>query len=351
MTQCVPAEGYIYWINLIFGDCVYSTQEAISVLLGYLSIVCWLNAQLPQVIENYKIASVDSLSINFLTIWLAGDAANLIGCILTHQLPFQRYLGIYFVFIDVALLVQWIYYTHKNNKRSRSRNRKNTTDDPLSRVFQHPSARTPLLIDGKSLEDELAPCSASSSPSKWYTLNDTANSSDTTLTNSNRTKTLMVIMLLGFRLTTSSSGSSNLVTTTLTAAAAAAAADSNDGVLAVQDNALVIGRIFAWVCTTLYLLSRIPQIHKNFKRKSIDGLSPTLFICAACGNLTYTASILSNPNQTSESLVEAIPYLIGSAGTLCFDFTIFCQFLWYWRRGNNKRHHHHHLHSNHVTTV
>ncbi|KAI8140000.1 PQ loop repeat-domain-containing protein [Fennellomyces sp. T-0311] len=313
MTQCVPTEGYVHWINFVFGDCVYSTQEAISVLFGYLSILFWLNAQLPQVIENYKIASADSLSLNFLAIWLAGDSANLIGCILTHQLPFQRYLGIYFVFIDMCLLSQWIYYNAKQRRKRNRSIKKLANDDALSRVFQHPSARTPLLIEGKSLEDELAPYSASSSPSKWYTLNDTDNKGK---------KALLAIMLLGFRVPMVTS----LVTTASTGDAVA------------QDNALVIGRVFAWVCTTLYLMSRIPQIHKNYKRKSIDGLSPTLFIFAACGNLTYTTSILSNPNHTTESLVEAIPYLIGSAGTLTFDFAIFCQFLWYWRRNQKQQH-------------
>ncbi|KAI9276845.1 PQ loop repeat-domain-containing protein [Phascolomyces articulosus] len=315
MTECDATEGYINWIHLIFGDCVYTTQEAISLLLGYISILCWLNAQLPQVIENYKIASVDSLSINFLSIWLAGDTANLIGCILTNQLPFQRYLGTYFVFIDLTLLAQWIYYTAKSRKSRSSKKRTTTPDDALSRVFQHPSARTPLLIEGKSLEDELAPYSANSSPSKWYTLNDTTNTN----------KTLMVIMLLGFRFMTTT-------TSTLTTTSTASDNIDMDPGFTIQDNALVIGRIFAWICTTLYLMSRVPQIYKNHKRKSIDGLSPTLFICAALGNLTYTASILSNPNQTTASLVEAIPYLIGSSGTLCFDFTIFCQFLYYWRQ-------------------
>ncbi|KAI9314794.1 PQ loop repeat-domain-containing protein, partial [Dichotomocladium elegans] len=283
----------------IFGDCVYSTQAAISLLLGYLSIFFWLNAQLPQVIENYRIGSAESLSFNFLSIWLAGkcphhhhppcDLANLIGCILTNQLPFQRYLSTYFVCIDICLLCQWIYYnryTKKWKSASSLSNYKNKkTPDPLSRVFQHPSVRTPLLIEGqavkKTLEDELASYSASSSPSKC----------DETI------------------------------------------------VAALLDNTLIIGRVFAWICTSLYLMSRLPQIYKNYRRKSIDGLSPTLFLCAACGNLTYASSILLNPSSSRQSLIEAIPYLIGSLGTLSFDFTIFCQFLWYWRR---KQQHHHH---------
>ncbi|KAI7887226.1 hypothetical protein K492DRAFT_202827 [Lichtheimia hyalospora FSU 10163] len=329
MTQCIPSEDYIHWIHFIFGDCVYSTQEAISVLLGYASIFFWLNAQIPQVIENYKVGSAESLSINFLSIWLAGDAANLIGCILTGQLPFQRYLGFYFVSIDICLLCQWIYYNSRDkrrrNKHRLSTNKQSPHRDALSKVFQHPSVRTPLLIEGqqtppiKTLDDELAPYSASSSPSKWYTLNNTDDKTKKTV--------LMALFLFGTRLPVSSLVSSS-------------SASQEDWLTLVADNTLIIGRFFAWICTALYLLSRIPQIVKNYRRRSIDGLSPALFAFAASGNLTYTSSILLNPNNTRESLLEAVPYLIGSAGTLTFDFTIFCQFLYYWRQKRKQQERH-----------
>jgi uncharacterized protein with PQ loop repeat len=112
------------------------------------------------------------------------------------------------------------------------------------------------------------------------------------------------------------------------------AASSESGFEFTQENALWIGRIFAWICTTLYLLSRIPQLLKNRRRQSVEGLAITLFLFAVLGNLTYSLSILTHPGHTSESLLEALPYLIGSAGTLVFDFSIFCQFLWY--RESNK---------------
>lgn len=39
-----------------------------------------------------------------------GDAFNLLGCLLTDQLPTQTYTAIYFCFIDVFTLSQYIYY-------------------------------------------------------------------------------------------------------------------------------------------------------------------------------------------------------------------------------------------------
>lgn len=281
---------------------------------------------------------------------ILADFANLIGCLLTHQLPFQKYLGMYFVFIDVCLLLQYIYYSKiKRKSTSFTSSPPRTTDDkadPLSKAFQHPSVRTPLLIEHATmtLEDELKSYSASASPSKWYTLNDnvhhhpdlthcnTNNSSaSTSSSGSKRNKqigggVLMAVMLFGTRIpsaatmTTTTGGASMTVT---------------------ELNTVVIGLIFAWICTALYLMSRLPQILKNRRRKSVEGLSPALFAFAACGNLTYSCSVLLHPGHTRESLLEAVPYLIGSAGTLIFDATIFLQFLWYRSKNTRARRHHH----------
>ncbi|PSR77555.1 hypothetical protein PHLCEN_2v7745 [Hermanssonia centrifuga] len=93
----------------------------------------------------------------------------------------------------------------------------------------------------------------------------------------------------------------------------------------------VIGRISAWICTTLYLTSRLPQIWKNYVRKSVEGLSISLFVFAFLGNFLYVTSILTSPNlslpepQASAFLRESIPYILGSGGTLMFDITIVTQ--------------------------
>ncbi|WWC89953.1 uncharacterized protein L201_004882 [Kwoniella dendrophila CBS 6074] len=97
----------------------------------------------------------------------------------------------------------------------------------------------------------------------------------------------------------------------------------------------IVGRISAWACTNLYLASRLPQIWKNFQRKSVEGLSILLFAMAFLGNLTYVSSILLNPagngdpNEAGHYLLEALPYLLGSGGTLVFDLTIMIQSIIY----------------------
>lgn len=358
MTVCIPTQDgvpYVQWINTLFGDCVYGTQDAISLLLGYFSILFWLNAQLPQVVENYKMGSADCLSLNFLSIWLAGDTANLIGAILTHQLPFQLYLGIYFVSIDICLLTQWIYYS--KIKKSPHHDEyliipSNAQDDneeeeeqkkPTNRLFQHPAAsqQTPLDIHNSTaaaIHNELTPFSSSASPSKWYTLDNEivviGGKKSNNSNNHNNTARFMGMLLFTTTLFMTNSSSNDLTTMNYTAAAATVDEPSSSffDFEFTQDNVVWIGRVFAWTCTCLYLMSRIPQLLKNRRRQSVEGLSASLFAFAVCGNLTYASSILSHPGQTIDSLIEALPYLIGSAGTLIFDFSIFCQFLYYRNR-------------------
>ncbi|CAG8661769.1 27559_t:CDS:2 [Dentiscutata erythropus] len=115
--------------------------------------------------------------------------------------------------------------------------------------------------------------------------------------------------------------------------------DHNDNTLNDSINSsMLIGRIMAWACAVLYLTSRMPQIWKNYTRRSVEGLSIFMFIFAALGNLTYTLYIFTNPEATKNpsSLREAVPYILGSVGTLSFDTVVFLQWLM-WRDPEHRK--------------
>eukprot|EP00008_Paramoeba_atlantica_P011378 CAMPEP_0201492828 /NCGR_PEP_ID=MMETSP0151_2-20130828/34860_1 /ASSEMBLY_ACC=CAM_ASM_000257 /TAXON_ID=200890 /ORGANISM="Paramoeba atlantica, Strain 621/1 / CCAP 1560/9" /LENGTH=195 /DNA_ID=CAMNT_0047879861 /DNA_START=580 /DNA_END=1167 /DNA_ORIENTATION=+ len=90
----------------------------------------------------------------------------------------------------------------------------------------------------------------------------------------------------------------------------------------------ILGITFAWTSATLYLSSRLPQIYKNFRRKSTEGLSFGMFVLTVCGNLTYSSSILLESTEKSY-LLNSLPYLVGSVGTLGFDLLVWVQFFMY----------------------
>ncbi|KAI8065704.1 PQ loop repeat-domain-containing protein [Gongronella butleri] len=293
MTQCIPTKDgipYTRWIYYIFGDCTYGTQDTASLLLGYFSILFWLNAQLPQVIENYRRGTAKGLSFNFLSIWLAGDVANLVGCVLTGQLPFQRYLGTYFVLVDITLVAQYIYYCHI----------KHVDTPPPTKPDQH--------------EHDASSSSSSTASSSPFSSSLANSPSQSTVTSGKKvTSVLGLFFFMGYQVPRSTLST------------------QQDDLTSQSLDPVTIGFIFAWICTCLYLMSRVPQIAKNYRRQSVEGLAPSLFIFAVLGNLTYALGILIHPGQTRASLMDALPYLLGSAGTLMFDFTIFLQFVWYTR--------------------
>ncbi|KAG0363105.1 hypothetical protein BGX24_004984 [Mortierella sp. AD032] len=90
--------------------------------------------------------------------------------------------------------------------------------------------------------------------------------------------------------------------------------------------------ILGWGSAILYLGSRIPQIYKNWRLKSCEGLSVMMFIFSVFGNVFYVASIFLNSLEI-DYLLKNMPWWLGSGGTLVFDFTIFFQFYIY--RHNN----------------
>jgi uncharacterized protein with PQ loop repeat len=88
-----------------------------------------------------------------------------------------------------------------------------------------------------------------------------------------------------------------------------------------NDDEIIIstsGQIFGWGCAVLYLGSRIPQVVKNFRRQSTEGLSLLFFLFACLGNITYVLSIITVSLEPRYLLVN-LSWLAGSAGTLVLD--------------------------------
>ncbi|EKM55334.1 uncharacterized protein PHACADRAFT_143534 [Phanerochaete carnosa HHB-10118-sp] len=475
--------------------------SSLSDVLGYTSIGCWLGAQFPQVLENLRRRSVNGLAWPFLLNWLLGEAStlathrdisNLVGCILTHQLPFQTYLAMYFCFVDVTLVGQYLYYSNSAKPRPPLSNRSRAASSATITRIEHPPAhyralsqvaanvaaaaalaaqqeeqsrwrphaqasvesrRTILSTDPGEAEDEVdeaalarladslyseggrntarkkvswsrerggsigrgrppvmspinEPLSTTfpNGPSEEQGFSDrgrpaTRNISldgpqhEWTVESSNRRSSrasrkgagmvfLGVWALFGIgtlagsrqgvvtenairvgRVLTNGPPSieSPLIPTVTSRTDTLARIVANEAPVPQADASLsyddlhfsqpimstraddpddqhdapstdyIIGRISAWICTTLYLTSRLPQIWKNYTRKSVEGLSISLFVFAFLGNFFYVFSILTSPNlslperEAAAFLKESVPYLLGSGGTLMFDVTIVIQ--------------------------
>lgn len=91
---------------------------------------------------------------------------------------------------------------------------------------------------------------------------------------------------------------------------------------------LGVAQWLGWCSALLYVGSRIPQIAKNHRNKSTQGLSPYMFIFAIAGNSLYIASIFLESTERF-FLMKNLPWIVGSAGTLALDMYIGVQFVMY----------------------
>lgn len=273
----------------------------VSRYLGILSVSVWLFAQLPQILENHMNQSVSGVSLTFLICWMLGDATNLLGCILTQALPFQTSLASYYCFIDLILAFQYWYYTRI---APHHRVPHNMLQSP---TLAH-AAKSPrhLRTDGQLLG----------------THNSIAHENRNPKRRSRRTSHLLAAKLLGVAMIS------------VPGANGAPIPFSGSHAIHIPVDLSEIGKILAWLCSCFYLLSRIPQIVKNYRLKSTKGISIFLFALAMTGNFLYTASIVTNLYLIYEDYyhddVQAVfwdqlPFVIGSFGTVIFDAVIICQ--------------------------
>jgi hypothetical protein len=226
------------------------------------------------------------------------------SCVLNHQLPFQTYLATYFVVTDLVLLFQYFRYSNNKNGILLCTDKFSTHDQSgehsqFDEEFIFPEEYACLELT-KTMEDV-----------NYGTMNNT------------KKKTLfMGLLLFGCKFGLGSALSTSSVSGGFTTTVA-------------TTSSVAFGWVLAWICTTFYIVSRVPQIHKNHKRHSTLGLSLALFSFAVGGNVTYAASILLHPGRTRESFLESLPYLSGSLGTLFLDAIIFGQFLFYRKHATN----------------
>eukprot|EP00123_Amoebidium_parasiticum_P021111 comp6174_c0_seq1/m.2001 comp6174_c0_seq1/g.2001 ORF comp6174_c0_seq1/g.2001 comp6174_c0_seq1/m.2001 type:complete len:284 (-) comp6174_c0_seq1:116-967(-) len=262
------------------------TNEVISQALGYISAVCWLIVSFPQFYEIYQTKSGKGLSVFFLVLWTIGDILNLAGCIMSNQLATQLYVALWYMVMDTITFSMLAYYDWIPAWRS---------------------GRASAAVDG-----ETKPL-LKSSPVP---------------TVSQSTIGCAVFLMVGMTgLFRFSKTQSNLLATTANTGRALLSTNGDD-TCPYSHLVCSIGITLGWASSFVYLSARIPQIIQNFKRRSTDGLSIWLFVLAVAGNTTYAGSIFVWSTD-AQFLWEKFPWILGSLGTLVFDFTIFGQFAAY----------------------
>ncbi|KAI8071145.1 PQ loop repeat-domain-containing protein, partial [Gilbertella persicaria] len=243
------------------------TSEAIASFFGYLSIFCWIVVFTPQFKENYTRKNTDGVSITFLSLWILGDILNLLGIILENLLFTMLLLALYYLLADCLLMTQVFYY--------RTMYPKQPVEEVVATGSDH--ERTPLLHK---------------TPNK-------------------QTRYIVRIFFV----------SSLLLWISLLAGSGLFFFWPREGHHIDLSQWHLVPQLLGWGSAILYCSSRIPQIMQNFKNESVEGLSLSMFIFSVVGNLTYCVSIVLDSTDPTYLLIN-YPWLLGSGGTLFFDFTV-----------------------------
>ncbi|KAK4039957.1 PQ loop repeat-domain-containing protein [Parachaetomium inaequale] len=340
--------------------------EAISGICGSISIACWVVVFSPQIVDNFRRSSAEGLSIQFVFIWLLGDAFNILGAVLQGVLPTMIILAIYYTIADVVLLAQCFYYrgfTLRDDvpappptpKRKRA---VTGNENGNGHQARDPSERTGLLTGSgaAAAHHERSPYYAIEdherrgswthlSPAVPFVSEEPVTApppAPTTWPQAFAFNSLAVIMVCaagvaGWWLSRKYGRGGD-------------GHGHGDGEKPGDNNPQdplafnMLGQVFGWLCAVLYLGSRLPQLLLNWRRKSTEGVSVLFFLFACLGNLTYVLSILAfdpkcegdegcRPGEAAhifwQYILVNLSWLAGSAGTLLLDMGIFVQFFLY----------------------
>jgi len=262
-------------------------NEALSNILGWMSISCWIVVYSPQIVENYQLQSGEGLSVFFVSIWLAGDLCNLFGAVLAGLLPTIIILGAYYTACDIILLSQIYYYRWMSQSKA--------AHDPLISDVSIPSGAlsedAPLLTEGNGISQAPAREPMVKQFIKYAAI-------------------VMFVLMSG-----------------VVAWAVDERIHRNQPRSEPEEIVEWKSQVLGWASAVLFLGARIPQILKNLTTRC-EGLSPALFIFSIAGNTTYVLSILAVSLDVHHLIANAA-WLAGSGLTVFLDVFVLFQFFYY----------------------
>ncbi|KAH0575369.1 Seven transmembrane protein 1 [Spironucleus salmonicida] len=96
----------------------------------------------------------------------------------------------------------------------------------------------------------------------------------------------------------------------------------------------IFGNILSYTAIPFYIMTRPFQIYKNYKRRSVEGLSIVMFIIALLANVTQFITLLIDTintkiNSPNEVNYDQIAFYIAAIVPACLDAVILAQFVYY----------------------
>lgn len=332
-------------------------REQLSSVFGSISFACWMILMVPQLVEQWRLKTVDGISPLFLLIWSTGDVFNLIGSLWAGLLPEVILIACWFLFADLFTLAFYLYisvvYDKKRKARAERRRRSSNTavivdDESLLlgehaihyehevQVPEHGDLEYGATNNGNSkhqLQQNNAYHQhhqhhhkhqhehANRRKSQSSTLEDIIYEPENHSIFVKYTLPILLVICAG---TFGSILSPNKTESSPSPPSSNPSPSQN----------MLGPQILGYLSAVLYLTARLPQIYHNYKKKSTKGLSLLFFLFTMLGNITYSLQIVVY-RCDSEYLMLNLSWLLGSFGTIAEDIAIVTQFYLY--RNNNHK--------------
>lgn len=364
-------------------DIPLTVAEAFSGILGSVSLACWIFLLVPQVIENYRNQSAEAISLAFVLTWFLGDVANLLGSAWAGLVPTVIAIAVYFCISDAVLVSQVLYYGIRNKRREgqgllasvkdtvvqadtgteRFREEQSTATvdvedseelgtsetEPLlsrkhSRANSYGAYTIPGSADPKTVREQIARRRSSSGASAKDQIKARRKSSSAAASSAQQEPLAKIFEETDSTPTIGRPRTSRVIKNTLLILAVAGIGtlgwliafktgtwkpqpqpDPNAQPDPDDDSNPPGAQLLGYISAVLYLTARLPQIWKNYREQSCEGLSLLFFILSLLGNGTYGAGILCHSLEKGY-VVKNVPWLIGSLGTMVEDGIVFYQF-------------------------
>ncbi|GLJ24492.1 hypothetical protein SUGI_0467750 [Cryptomeria japonica] len=368
--HCGSGGQCVWWGEKYMKECVCGVRDYLSVGFGLISLLSWAVAEVPQIITNFKNGSTEGVSLGFLMTWVVGDIFNLIGCWLEPAtLATQFYTALLYTITTIILVCQIIYYDHFSNwwkvrkakiqtkqiskceqndyKGAREHKKPNTGKD-LYYTSARSLASSYTPTPGSYLLHSRGSCKSGTN----YMLDESSEEEGELFTrlispsskNSNTiirsvASTIFFVGGLNFlKLPTyksifSTSYPVQIERRSVFRITGRKLLQGMGGVAFSRsvmqgDSSSQLGTWLGWIMAAIYMGGRLPQIHLNIKRGTVEGLNPLMFIFALIGNTTYVGSIILRTLEW-EKLEPNMPWLVDAAACVLLDFFILVQFIYY----------------------
>ena len=298
-------------------------------------------------IENHRLGKADGLSGWFVLQWAIGDTCNLVGCLFSQQqTATETYTAVYFVLSDVLLGAQYLYYKIKARRQRRLKRMIRESFFSSARSEKDPEGDAAAAAGARTVRAS----STSGRPTTWRPSKavrygsipanehrDTTTGGETgngegggsfspgssSVTSSLSRPLSAAVAMLAVSVSVMTTTAAAVPRAGVAAVALGARVERQRRAMMMMTTETQEPRADAWVSTSLlmnaqncvdqppsnryfviagqtlgyvslfcYISSRIAQIGRNYKRKSVEGLSTTMFVFAMLANLTYGAAIL-----------------------------------------------------------